>query len=77
MARWGSVMVVTSVACSAGVGNERRQWQWTGTLTERMGGISIVVGEEEMAKGDGAGKEELLGEGVCFGNQGSACAGRR
>ena len=45
-------------------------------LTERTGGISIVVGDEEMAKGDGVGKEELLGEGVCLGNQGSACAGR-
>ena len=69
-------MVVIKVACSAGVGNEQRRWQWRGTLTERMGGISIVGGDEEIAKGDGAGKEVLLGEGVCFGNQSSNCAGR-
>ena len=43
---------------------------------ERMGGISIVVGGEDIAKGDGAGNEELLGEGVCLENQGSACVGR-
>ena len=29
-----------------------------------------------MVAGDGVGKEVLLGEGVCLGNQGSACAGR-
>ena len=69
-------MVVTRVVCSAGVGNEWRRWQWTGTLTERTGGISIVVGDEEIAKGDGAGKEELLGKGVYLGNQGSVCTGR-
>ena len=45
-------------------------------LTERMGGISIVVGDEEIANGDRAGNEELLGEGVCLKNQGSACVGR-
>ena len=36
----------------------------------------MVVGDEEIAKGDGVGNEELLGEGVCWGNQGSACVGR-
>ena len=75
-------MAVTRVVCSAGVGNERRQWQWTGTLMERTGGISIVGGGEEvttgeeMDRGDRAGNMELLGDGVCQGNQGSACAGR-
>ena len=69
-------MAVTSVACLAGVGNEWRRWQWTGMSTERTGGISIVGGGEEIAKGDGVGNEELLGEGVYLGNQGSACAGR-
>ena len=64
-------MVETSMACSAGVGNERRRWQWTGTSTERTGGISIVVGGDEMAAGEGIGKEVLLGEGVYLGNQGS------
>ena len=64
-------MAVTSVACLAGVGNERRRWQWTGTSTERTGGISIVVGGEEMAAGEGMGNEVLLGEGVYLGNQGS------
>ena len=64
-------MAVIRVACSVGVGNERRQWQWTGTSTKRTGGISIVVGDKEMAAGDGVGKEVLLGEGVCLGNQGS------
>ena len=63
-------MAVTRAACSAGVGNERRQWQWMGTSTERTGGISIVVGDEDIGKGDGVGNEVLLGEGVCFGNQG-------
>ena len=69
-------MVVTSVACSVGVGNERRWWQWTGTLTERTEGMSIVVGDEDMAKGDGVGNAELLEDGVYCGNQGSACVGR-
>ena len=64
-------MAVMSVACLAGVGNERRRWQWTGTSTERTGGISIVIGDEEIIAGDGVGKEVLLGEGVCLGNQGS------
>ena len=62
-------MAVTSVACSAGGGNERSRWQWTGTSTERTGGISIVV--EEVTAGEGIGKEVLLGEGVYLGNQGS------
>ena len=44
--------------------------------TERTGGISIVGGDEEIAKGDGVGNEELLGDRVCLGNQGSACSGR-
>ena len=61
-------MAVTKVECSAGVGNERRRWQWTGTSTERTGGISIVVGGEEMDAGDGIGNEVLLGEGVYLGN---------
>ena len=75
-------MVVTRVVCSAGVRNEQRQWQWMGTSTERMGGISIVVrGEdvtmgEEIDKGDGAGNIELLGDGVCLENLGLACLGR-
>ena len=69
-------MAVTRVACSVGVGNERRWWQWTGTSTERTGGISIVVGDEDIAKKDGVGNSELLGDGVCLGNQGSGCAGR-
>ena len=69
-------MAVTSMACSAGVGNEWRQWQWTGMSTERTGGISIVTGEEDITKGDGVGNSELLGDGVCLENQGSACAGR-
>ena len=64
-------MAVMSVACLAGVGNERRWWQWTGTSTERTEGISIVVGDEEMTVGDGVGNEVLLGEGVCLGDQGS------
>ena len=65
------MIAVTKVACLAGVGNERRLWQWTGTSTKRKGGISIVGGDEEIGKGDGVGKEVLPGEGVCFGNQGS------
>ena len=64
------------VACSVGVGNKQRWWQWIGTLTERTGETSIVVGDEEIFKGDRAGNVELLGGGVCIGNQGSACAGR-
>ena len=47
-----------------------------GMLTKRTGGISIVGGDEEMFKGDRTGNIELLGDGVCCGNQGSACAGR-
>ena len=39
--------------------------------TERMGRISIVVGEEEISKGDRVGNMELLDDGVCLGNQGS------
>ena len=48
-----------------------------GMLTERTGGISIVVGGEavtmegETEVGDRVGKEVLLGEGVCRGNQSS------
>ena len=61
----GSMMVVTRVVCSVGVGNKQRRWQWTGTSTERTGGISIVGGVEEIVKGDGAGNVELLGDGVC------------
>ena len=38
---------------------------------ERTGGISIVVGGEEMTAGEGIGNEVLLGEGVYLGNQGS------
>ena len=37
------------------------------------GGISIVGGDEEIAKGDGAGNVELLGNGVCSGSQGLVC----
>ena len=46
-------------------------------LTERMGGISIVDGgkevtiEEEIDRGDGVGKEELLGGRVYSGIYGS------
>ena len=47
-----------------------------GTSTERMGGISIVIGDEDIARGDRVGKVELLGNEVCLGNQGSVCAGR-
>ena len=36
----------------------------------------MVGGDEEIARGDGAGNEELLGDGVCLRNQGSACSGR-
>ena len=61
-------MAVISVVCSAGVGNEQSLWQWTGMSTERTEGISIVVGDEDIGKGDGTGNEVLLGEGVCFGN---------
>ena len=45
--------------------------------TKRTGGISIVVGEEEVATGgeievgDRVGKEVLLDEGVCLGSQSS------
>ena len=46
-------------------------------LTERTGGISMTGGEEEIAKGDRAGNVELLGDGVCIGNQGLVCSGRR
>ena len=69
-------MAVTRVEYSVGDGNERRRWQWTGMLTERTGGISIVGGDEEISKGDRVGKVELLGDGVCLGNQGSTCSGR-
>ena len=68
-------MAVTRVTCSAGDGNEWRQWQWTGTSTERTGGISTVGGGEEVTtgeeidRGDGVGKEEPLGGGVCLGIQ--------
>ena len=65
------MIAVMSMVCSAGIGNEQRRWQWTGTSTERTGGISIVVGEEEMGAGDSIGNEVLLGEGVYLGNQGS------
>ena len=43
--------------------------------TKRTGGISIVVGSEEVMIGGetdagvGIGKEVLLGEGVCLGSQ--------
>ena len=43
---------------------------------ERTGGISIVTGDEDIGKGDGVGKVELLGDGVCLENQGLGCAGR-
>ena len=45
-----------------------------------MGGISIVGGgevvtmEEDMGKGDGVGKSDLLSEGVCLGYQSVACS---
>ena len=74
-------MAVTRVACSAGDGNEWRWWQWTGMLTERMGGISIVGGGEdvttgeEMGRGDGVGKLELLGDGVYAESQSLAHSG--
>ena len=70
-------MVVTRVVYSAGDGNEQRWWQWMGMSTERTGGISIVAGGEEVTtggeidRGDGVGKEELLGSGVCLGCQSS------
>ena len=70
-------MVVTSIVCSAGDGNERRQWQWTGTLTERTGGISIVGGGEDVTTGeerdnrDGVGNSGPLGSGACSGSQSS------
>ena len=75
-------MVVTRVEYSAGEGNEWRQWQWTGMLMERTGGISIVGGGEditieEMGKGDRVGKSELLGDRVCMENQSSACSVER
>ena len=53
------------------------------TLTERMGGISIVDGgevviiEEEMDRGDRVGNEELLVGGVCSGIQSLACSVER
>ena len=65
------MIAVTRVECSAGIGKEQSQWQWTGTSTERMGGISIVVGGEETTAGEGIGNEVLLDEGVYLGNQGS------
>ena len=52
-------------------------------LTERTGGISIVLGGEavttrgEIDKGDGVGKSGLLGSGVCLESQSSACSERR
>ena len=48
-----------------------------------MGGISIVVrGEvlatkEEMSRGDSMGKSDLLGDGVCSGNQRVVCSVKR
>ena len=54
-----------------------------GTSTERTGGISIVGGGEEVTtgeeidRGDGVGKEELLGGGVCSGSQSSTCSAER
>ena len=52
-------------------------------LTERTWGISIVGGDkkvimgEEMDRGDGVGKEEPLGGGVCSGSQSSTCSEER
>ena len=73
-------MAVTSVECSAGDGNERRQWQWTGMSTERTGGISIVGGGEDATMGeekdreDSVGKSGPLGGRVCSGSQSLACS---
>ena len=47
-----------------------------GDINREDGGVSIVGGDEEIAKGDRAGKVELLGDGVCWGNQGSVFSGR-
>ena len=69
-------MAVTSVVCLAGVGNEQRWWQWMETSTERTEGISIVGADEERFRGVGVGNIELLGNGVCLGNQGLACSER-
>ena len=51
-------------------------------LTERIGGISIVDGGEdvttrEIVKGDEVGKAEPLGGGMCSGNHRSAHSMRR
>ena len=75
-------MAVTRVECLAGEGNEWRQWQWIGTSIDRTEGISIVGGEvvttdDERDRGDGVGKAELLGSGVCLGSQSSACSVRK
>ena len=52
-------------------------------MTDRTGGISIVGGNEvvtmgeEIDRGDGVGKVELLGGGVCSGNHKSVCSVER
>ena len=73
-------MVVIRVECSVEEENEQSWWQYTGTSTERTGGISIVGGGEvvttgdERDKGDGVGNEEPLDGGVCSESQSSACS---
>ena len=75
-------MAVTRVECLAGDGKEWRWWQWTGTSTDRTEGISMVdegegVTTREIDKGNGVGKAELLGNGVCLGDHKLACSVRR
>ena len=69
------MMAETRAECSVGDRNEQRWWQWTGTSTDRTGGISIIDGrgdvttEGSMFKGDGVGKTKSWRDGVCVGDQ--------